>query len=766
MLKDIQFELEIVKASSTVNSGDRIVCGYASTYDVDSDDMQITRTALEKAKDDLLKYSTVLFNHDSNRPIGKVVETSTDDIGLFVKIVLSKTEDDVWNKITEGIINKFSIKGRASMPCVSGHSELMQVNDIELFEVSLVSVPANVEAQTICYYIAKSLNDTQESSNKKDMLKEKLNELLTKEDAVLREGIKSIISDIDKGYKDIEDLVMKLQVVSGKLLNEDKDTVEKIVSILKDSNGEYYYFEKPCDEDETKALNDEEIDGLVEKLEKSISNVSDENDKNAINETIEFLKKKKTAVVNDDTLTKKSFNFSDESDERPVFQLRSNDIIREEEGSVNRFRKQILKFGKWYHWCADGGILNINNKTIDSLVKNFNEKTIENVSVPLTHTDDPSKNTGEIVSLEKTKDGLDAVIEIKDENIAEKIRKGLIKCISASFDPNYKVKKTNAFVGPTLLHAALVAEPYIKGMGSFIPLADEFANRQIIQLEDEEPNLDSLYKSINETMDEIKKNMITEDKVTELFYDLAKKKLTPAEGDNCTTDSGEKGKMTMDGDKLVCKALSKSELDGIAKSAYKDCVAEEIKGGKTAEEAMKVCKVKVKKDFDLEVSEEEPEIKTTEEASKEESTEVKPGDGSEETPIIQNTSVDVDLADVEKTYEKYLKEGKIVPSQKEAFVKLCQAQKVYELSENKVELTKSFEQFMNGLPKIVNFDENGSQGGDPVKTEEAKIAEGAMPEEVKNFFGKMGLTDEGANESWKFAQDLKKEEEENKSTLF
>jgi hypothetical protein len=30
----------------------------------------------------------------------------------------------------------------------------------------------------------------------------------------------------------------------------------------------------------------------------------------------------------------------------------------------------------------------------------------------------------------------------------------------------------------------------------------------------------------------------------------------------------------------------------------------------------------------------------------------------------------------------------------------------------------------------------------------------------------MGLSDEGANESWKFAQELKKEEEENKSTLF
>jgi hypothetical protein len=451
--------------------------------------------------------------------------------------------------------------------------------------------------------------------------------------------------------------------------------------------------------------------------------------------------------------------------------LRSNDEIKQEEGSVNKFRKQILKLGKWYHWCSDNGVLNVNSKMIENLIKNFNNKTIENVSVPLTHTDDPSKNTGEIIALEKTADGLDAVIEIKDETIAEKIKKGLIKCISASFDPNYKVKKTNSFVGPTLLHAALVAEPYIKGMGSFIPLADEFTNRQVIQLEDEEPNLDNLYKSINETMDDIKKNMITEDKVTELFFDLQKKKPTPAEGDKCTTDKGEKGKMTMVDDKLVCKALSKSESDEIAKGVYKDCVAEEIKNGKTAEEAMKVCKVKVKKDFDLDVSEEESEENSSEEKTTEESVEikteeVKSDNGSDVIPTEQNASEEVDLADAEVSYNKFLKEGKIVPSQKEAFMKIYQTRNVLELSENKVELTKSFEQFMNGLPQIVNFNEDGTQGGDPQKEPSKEEKAEIIPDEVKDFFGKMGLSDEGANESWKFAQELKKEEEENKSTLF
>jgi hypothetical protein len=694
MTKDIKFELDIVKALSTVKSGDRVVCGYASTFDVDTDDMQITRTALEKAKNDLLKYSTVLFNHDMNRPIGKVVETSVDDIGLFVKIVLSKTEEEIWKKLKEGIISKFSIKGRVTSPEVAqpGSSQLTQVNDIELFEVSLATVPANVEAQTICYYIAKSLKESQESS-KNSMLIEKLNELLGKEDVSLREGIANIVKDIEKQENDIEDLAVKLQIISGKLGSEDKVIVENAIALLK--------------------------------------------------------KKKETPECSCSEQTDKIFDFSDESDVRPVFQLSSKNETKAEENETNKFRKQILKIGKWFHWDADGGILNITDETIDNIIKNFKKKVIENVFVPLTHTNDPSKNAGEIVTLEKTAEGLDAVIEIKDESIAEKIKKGLIKCVSASLDPNYRNKKTNTFAGPTLLHAALVSEPYIKGMGSFIPLAEEFANRPIIQLEDEKPNFNGLYKSIEETMKNIQDKIITEDRVNEIFVELQLKKSAPVAGDECTMDSGEKGTMKDENGTLVCKALTNAELDVIAKNAYTSCIGTEMKAGKTMAEAAKTCKEKVKKDLNMDILEEDPE---------------KSGDGSDKNPVEINASEEVDLADAEKAYEKYLSTGKIIPAQKEAFMQLYRSRKVLELGDKKVEFTELFEQFMKGQPKIVNFDENGTQGGEQ---DNKKDNEDNMPDDVKTFFGKMGLSDEGVKESWKYAQELKKQEEdEKKSTLF
>jgi len=111
-----------------------------------------------------------------------------------------------------------------------------------------------------------------------------------------------------------------------------------------------------------------------------------------------------------------------------------------------------------------------------------------------------------------------------------------------------------------------------------------------------------------------------------------------------------------------------------------------------------------------------------------------------------------------------------VPAQKEAFIKLYCSRKVLELGDNKVEFTKTFEQFMDSQLKIVNFEENGTQGDDIEKQKEKgkeKYNEGVMPEEVKEFFGKMGLSEDGIEESCKFTKELQKQEKEEKdSTIF
>jgi len=745
-MNDFIFTLDIVKALAIVKSGDRVVVGYASTYDVDSDNTQITRQALEGAKEDLMTYSTVLFNHDMDRPIGKVIETDVDDVGLLVKIILSKEEDEIWKKIDEGIINKFSIKGRATdLSPVEGDSQILQINKIELFEVSLVSVPANKEAFTISHWIAKSLKreeviktKIEETSNKihtnmKDLI-EKLKTVLNKETV---EDVKKELDLLIKGIEKEEDIIEKLQIISGKLSGEDKEVVDSAVDILKISRKKHKVKDESSDED---------------------------------------------------LLEEKKYDLADESEARPVFQLndKGGEEINLEEG--NKFRKQVLKFGKWFHWDADGGVLNITDEVVDNIVKNFKKSVIEHVYVPLTHTSDPIKNAGEVVELQKTDSGLDAIVEIKDETIAEKIKKGLIRCVSASLDPNYRVKTSNKFVGPTLLHAALVSEPFIKGMGSFVPLSDGFEGRNVIQLEDEEPNFFAVMKAVKESLEKmdgkvissdvfaeeiaklrtdigivkqveeenkIDEEIVEENKEEEIIEEteeeIEKKKNNHKEGDMCTID-GKKGKYKKDGDEMICVLMTEKELKELEKNAFQKCMSKEMKAGKTMAEASKICKEEIKKSIE----------KLFSEASSGEKAEDKSDIFAQQT---------VGLADAEKAYEGYLTEGKIVPAQKDAFIKLMTSGKTMELGDDKVGVSELIKVFMESQKAAIDFEEEGVPVNDNEDKKKEEKEEGAdlsdIPNEAKEFFGKMGLSKpEDIKKSWLNLKEMKDEEDSEKSTLF
>lgn len=721
-MKDFNFKLDIVKSLEKVKSGDRIIIGYASTFDVDSDDMQITREALEGAKDDLLTYSTVLFNHDMDRPIGKVVDTEVDDIGLLVKVILSKEEDEIWKKVQEGVLCKFSIKGRmVETNPVEGKDQILQITKIKLFEVSLVTVPANEKAKSISYWIAKSMKDIEKktlaieeietSSNTNETMDEFINKL---KEILKSEDVKEKLEDYIKSMEVEDDLTAKLEIIAGKLSGDDKKVLDIAVDALK---------------------------------RKEMQN--DYSDKNM-----------------------KTFNFGDESETQPVFQL-NNETKEVELDDNNRFRKQILKTGKWFHWDAEGGVLNITEEVIDNIIKNFKKTTIEHVYVPLSHTNEPDKNAGEVVKLEKTESGLDAIIEIKDESIAEKIKKGLIKCISASLDPNYRVKTTNKFVGPTLLHAALVAEPFIKGMSKFITLSDEHEGRRVVQLDDEEPNLYVVLKAMKDVLNDIDTKT---DKIEQLFVKLnedgtvedVEEESTEETTDEKTEETNEeektdeeketeeetkeeveeKNEEEKESDEIK-KELSDKEKEEIEKSTYNSCMSREMKAGKTMAEASKKCKTEAKKSIKSE--------------SEETSGDKKPEDESE---LEKTAKQDVDLAEAEKEFEKYLNEGKLVPAQKEVFIELLTSGKNLQLSDGTVGITKLIEALVKSSPSL-NFEEEGVTTDDETEEEtKEKVSSEEVPSEAKEFFSKMGLSEEDTIKSWSFAKEQKREYDEESSTIF
>ncbi len=162
-LENISFDfpLEITKQAET--EGEFHIVGYAATTDFDLQGDLITEEALRASQLDLVKNSTVLLNHDIKIPIGKVTKAEFDKNGLLIDVLISKTEPDIIQKIKEGVLNKFSIRGQVLEREKKYMPDLDRVVNVikrmALVEVSLVSVPANPEARAIGWYVQKALDE-------------------------------------------------------------------------------------------------------------------------------------------------------------------------------------------------------------------------------------------------------------------------------------------------------------------------------------------------------------------------------------------------------------------------------------------------------------------------------------------------------------------------------------------------------------------------------------------------------------------------------
>ncbi len=158
---NFEYAIDIVKAYE--EEGKWVVEGYAATTDFDMQQDIITEEAIRASARDLIENSTVLHNHNPDEAIGKVLESRARKGGLFLKILVSKTVADIWQKIKEGVLNKFSVRGKVLDARKQWVPELKRfarlILKMRLVEVSLVAVPANPKARAIRWYVEKALDE-------------------------------------------------------------------------------------------------------------------------------------------------------------------------------------------------------------------------------------------------------------------------------------------------------------------------------------------------------------------------------------------------------------------------------------------------------------------------------------------------------------------------------------------------------------------------------------------------------------------------------
>jgi HK97 family phage prohead protease len=188
---------------------DRIVKGFASTFQKDRAKDVIDLSAMIEAESDLLKAgaNTVFINHDTDRPIGRVLSTKVDkNKGLYVEIMISKASDvdDIWTKIKEGVLNAFSIRLRPKKVKVVENTETHNIEEfrilsMELFEVSVVGLPMNpgasiteVVGKSFCRAI-KSINKSKKRSQNMATVRKSATD--KKKSVVTKEEVQSMIQE-------------------------------------------------------------------------------------------------------------------------------------------------------------------------------------------------------------------------------------------------------------------------------------------------------------------------------------------------------------------------------------------------------------------------------------------------------------------------------------------------------------------------------------------------------------------------------------------
>lgn len=271
------FSMEI----KNVDTEKREIQGFASTIDKDRDEEVIPGIAFREGIEQFMKIGTLLYEHGQDpeygrRPIGRVIDYRIENEGLWVRAKVS--DDWVWEKISNFELSAFSWGGRVldwAEKIIDGVQTFV-ATAIDLFEVSVVSIPANPNAT---FSITKSINQallanntTQDMDKIQEMfenINQKFADFSEKDAKVksLKEEKKTLKTELEEKSVKIQELEKSLSErdEQAKVLEESvKALDEKLESIIASKK---------------KAISDEEAEKVEEKVKEEVSVDSEEVEK-------------------------------------------------------------------------------------------------------------------------------------------------------------------------------------------------------------------------------------------------------------------------------------------------------------------------------------------------------------------------------------------------------------------------------------------------------------------------------------------------------
>lgn len=318
---------------------------YASTKDKDRMNDVVEPTAFEETLKQYMTNPIVLLQHDMDKPIGNVIEASIDDKGLFIKAKITEDTDWVFSKLKNGVLRTFSIwysvKDYETIENVDAEWKYSYTNVIkalELFEISLVSVPANpfalVKSFDSCFKSEEEI-ETKEDEEPKAEEKE---EVVEADNEELSEEEKEPLNGNVEFHKENEEWENKAV--------EEENNEEKIADDDDTSNNE----EEVVEDEEEIPATEEEIEETVKSIEEDIENKEESEEEKPADENSEIPAESDCEDSENDVETT--------SDEEAVDETSNEEIVENS--------KSIKAEFKW-----------IEKAEFQSFVKSFNDKLSE-----------------------------------------------------------------------------------------------------------------------------------------------------------------------------------------------------------------------------------------------------------------------------------------------------------------------------------------------------------------------------------------------------
>jgi len=220
--KKLTISVPITDKTTTVLGGDGKaagdgplrITGYANTVSKDrSGDVIVSEAWLKGGISNYMKNPIVLAYHDHSQPIGISEEVTVDSTGLKITARISDVAGNVATLIKEGILKAFSVGFYIKEADYDSKTDIFIIKDVELLEISVVSVPAN---QDSLFEMAKDFSTEAEFNEFKKSF--------TKDVEEVKSTTQAIKGDTRMDPKDLEQL-LKTAAESG--ANAAREAIEK-----------------------------------------------------------------------------------------------------------------------------------------------------------------------------------------------------------------------------------------------------------------------------------------------------------------------------------------------------------------------------------------------------------------------------------------------------------------------------------------------------------------------------------------------------------